>query len=91
MENRNQSIDLIKIIAMIGVMALHTCINRTNELPGFFLSRTFGLTIPLFFMVSGFLMLGLTNNWEYYVLHSSFVFLFGLYIVYVMVLISWVS
>lgn len=36
MENRNQSIDLIKIIAMIGVMALHTCINRTNELPGFF-------------------------------------------------------
>ena len=48
MENRNQSIDLIKIIAMIGVMALHTCINRTNELPGFFLSRTFGLSIPLF-------------------------------------------
>lgn len=65
MENRNQSIDLIKIIAMIGVMALHTCINRTNELPGFFLSRTFGLSIPLFFMVSGFLMQGRTLNWEY--------------------------
>lgn len=47
MESRNQAIDLIKIIAMIGVISLHTYINRTNELSGFFFSRTFGLSIPL--------------------------------------------
>ena len=29
---------------MMGVMALHTCIGRTDNLPGFVLSRTFGLT-----------------------------------------------
>lgn len=39
MESRNQAIDLIKIIAMIGVISLHTYINRTNELSGFFISN----------------------------------------------------
>ena len=29
-KERNQSIDLVKIIAMMGVMALHTCIGRTD-------------------------------------------------------------
>ena len=44
-KERNQSIDLVKIIAMMGVMALHTCLGRTDNLPGFVLSRTFGLRL----------------------------------------------
>lgn len=49
----------------MGVMALHTCIDRTDSLPGFVLSRTFGLSIPLFFMVSGYLMQGRRVDWHY--------------------------
>lgn len=64
-KERNQSIDLIKIVAMMGVMALHTCIGRTDEIPGFVLSRTFGLSIPLLFMVSGYLMQGRSVDWQY--------------------------
>lgn len=62
---RNQSVDLIKIVAMMGVMALHTCLDRTDGMLGFVLSRTFGLSVPLFFMVSGFLMQGRCVDWEY--------------------------
>ena len=65
LENRNQSIDCVKIVAMFGVMALHTCLSRTNELPGFVLSRMFGLSIPLFFMVSGYLMHGRVIDYKY--------------------------
>lgn len=36
MESRNQAIDLIKIIAMIGVISLHTYINRTMNCLAFF-------------------------------------------------------
>lgn len=63
--NRNQSIDCVKVVAMFGVMALHTCLSRTNELPGFILSRMFGLSIPLFFMVSGYLMHGRVVDYKY--------------------------
>lgn len=62
---RNQSIDLVKIIAMFGVMALHTCVGKADELSGFLLSRTFGLSMPLFFMVSGYLMQGRDVDWKY--------------------------
>lgn len=64
-KERNQSVDLVKIIAMMGVMALHTCLGRTDSLPGFMLSRSFGLSIPLFFMVSGYLMQGRKIDWRY--------------------------
>ena len=64
-KERNQSVDLVKIIAMMGVMALHTCLGRTDSLSGFVLSRSFGLSIPLFFMVSGYLMQGRKIDWRY--------------------------
>lgn len=64
-QERNLSIDLVKIIAMMGVMALHTCLGRTDEISGFILSRTFGLSMPLFFMVSGYLMQGRSVDWKY--------------------------
>lgn len=39
MESRNQAIDLIKIIAMIGVISLHTLIVRMNCLAFFYLEH----------------------------------------------------
>lgn len=57
---RNQSIDLIKIYAMLGVLMLHV-----NVLPEYFNYPTYyvmtglaGLAMPLFFMVSGYLLIG---------------------------------
>lgn len=85
---RNQSIDLVKIIAMMGVMALHTCLGKTNELPGFLLSRTFGLSMPLFFMVSGYLMQGRCVDWRYSVqkiwgiIRFTFIICFSYWIVH---------
>ncbi|MDE7387493.1 MAG: acyltransferase family protein [Muribaculaceae bacterium] len=63
MENRprNLNIDLIKIIAMIGVVCLHTTYAFTvGDMPYIaqFLYRTAVISIPLFFMVSGYLLLG---------------------------------
>lgn len=52
LRKRNQSTDLVKIFAMFGVMALHT-IDETNTTVGFILSRIAGISVPLFFMVSG--------------------------------------
>ena len=62
--NRNLSIDLIKIIAMLSVVGLHsTCdfINPEKFGMANILYRTFVVAIPLFFMVSGFLLLGRKN------------------------------
>ena len=43
---RNQSIDLVKIFAMFGVMALHSTIDETNTTVGFILSRIAGISVP---------------------------------------------
>lgn len=65
LKKRNQSIDLVKIFAMFGVMALHSTINDTNTVAGFVLSRIFGISVPLFFMVSGYLLSQREISWEY--------------------------
>lgn len=57
---RNQSIDLIKILAMCGVMTLHTTLRFDNydDPVSRILFIFSGLSMPLFFMVSGYLMIG---------------------------------
>lgn len=60
-ENRNLSIDLVKIVAMFGVMCLHT--THSYSIPGEFcfadiLFESAVISIPLFFMVSGYLLIG---------------------------------
>ena len=60
-KDRNLSIDLIKIIAMFGVMCLHT--TYSYKIPGQFcfadlLYESAVVSIPLFFMVSGYLLIG---------------------------------
>lgn len=64
-DNRNQSIDLIKIIAMCLVVCLHTTHNYM--IPGvisieFILYNSSVIAIPLFFMVSGYLLIGRKNT-----------------------------
>lgn len=65
LRKRNQSIDLVKIFAMFGVMALHSTIDETNTTVGFILSRIAGISVPLFFMVSGYLLSQKEITWEY--------------------------
>ena len=56
-QGRNLSIDLIKIVAMIGVISLHCNMDRLDNPVAFILSRIAGISIPLFFMVSGYLLI----------------------------------
>lgn len=63
--SRNQSIDLVKIYAMIGVMALHSTLDSTDTVVGFCLSRIAGISVPLFFMVSGYLLSVKRFTWQY--------------------------
>lgn len=63
--SRNLSVDLVKIVAMLGVMALHTALGKVGKLPTFCLTNIAGLSIPLFFMVSGYLMQGRRADWHY--------------------------
>lgn len=58
---RNTSIDLVKVIAMIMIVAMHTNIDsiiETDSYSGYTIciSTTCGIAIPLFFMVSGYLI-----------------------------------
>lgn len=62
---RNQSLDLIKIFAMIGVMGLHSTLGQTETFMGFLISRIFGISVPLFFMVSGYLISMKNVDWKY--------------------------
>lgn len=57
METRNYSIDFVKVLAMLGVIGLHTFghYNLDSNISDFFY-RTCVVSIPLFFMVSGYLM-----------------------------------
>lgn len=61
---RNQSLDLLKIIAMIGVIALHS--SKAYIVSGQFsmsdIIYNFGMvSMPMFFMVSGYLLLNREN------------------------------
>lgn len=69
--DRNKNIDLIKIISMVFVMGLHSRIDIFCQYPQYnmafyFIHTICGLAIPLFFMVSGYLLLGRDNvTWGY--------------------------
>lgn len=57
LNTRNQSIDVIKIIAMSLIVDLHTTWTFSSEL-AFFVHNLGVIAIPLFFMVSGYLLIG---------------------------------
>lgn len=63
--NREQSIDIIKIIAMLGVLSLHCNLGKLDNPVAFVLSRMAGISIPLFFMVSGYLLFKKQANYHY--------------------------
>ena len=69
---RNISIDLIKVIAMIMIVAMHTNIDSIIEVDSYTIciSTTCGIAIPLFFMVSGYLTSVKDVN-SYYVLKKE--------------------
>lgn len=56
--SRNLSIDLIKVVAMLGVMCLHTEMSFYENPMAQCLYMTAVVSIPLFFMVSGYLLYG---------------------------------
>lgn len=64
---RNLSLDLIKVVAMIGVVALHCqlFLPRTYHSTYFLSTVVAGFPIPLFFMVSGYLMFGRKPSIKY--------------------------
>ena len=66
-QERNLSLDLIKIAAMIGVMTLHVTVNFENydDWVSRYVFSMAGLSMPLFFMVSGYLMLGREVSFKY--------------------------
>lgn len=55
MNKRLQTLDLIKILAMFGVMTLHTCMHKMNDSLAFIAYFLSAISMPLFFMVSGYL------------------------------------
>lgn len=73
-KTRNINLDLIKVIACIGVVLLHT------TMPGFketgqwnyssYLYYLGTYSIPLFFMVNGYLLLGKSKITYPYILHK---------------------
>lgn len=69
MPNRNLTIDLIKIIAMVFVVGIHSgtpfYLGDIN-INQYYILTFCGTAIPLFFTVSGYLLLGRNNvNWNY--------------------------
>lgn len=60
-KQRNISIDLIKILAMFAVIGLHTFKASYGWRTANILYESCVIAIPLFFMVSGYLLLGRTN------------------------------
>lgn len=64
-QSRNLSIDLIKIVAMLGVISLHCNMDRLDNPIAFVLSRMAGISIPLFFMVSGYLLINKKGGFLY--------------------------
>ena len=71
---RNINLDLIKIIACIGVVLLHTTISGFKETGRWnyssYLYYLGTYSIPLFFMVNGYLLLGKSKITYPYILHK---------------------
>lgn len=61
-KNRNISLDLLKVLACIGVVLLHTTMGGFKETGSWnllaYLYYLGTYSIPLFFMVNGYLLLG---------------------------------
>lgn len=68
-KERNLNLDFIKILAMIFVIGLHTgttWIVSDIDINAYYRWSIFGTAIPLFFSVSGYLLLGRKNiDWKY--------------------------
>lgn len=62
MQTRNLSIDLIKIIAMFAVIGLHTFKASESWRFANIFYETFVIAVPLFFMASGYVLFGRTDN-----------------------------
>jgi len=66
MGQRLLSLDFIKLFAMFGVICLHTEMTYYENPIARFLYTTAVVSIPLFFMVSGYLLYGKKNvNYQY--------------------------
>ena len=50
---------------MLGVISLHCNMDRLDNMVAFVISRIAGISIPLFFMVSGYLLLEKDGDWRY--------------------------
>lgn len=61
MNSRNLKLDFIKLLAMCGVMCLHTQMRYIDSPIAHFLYITAVVSVPLFFMTSGYLLLGKEN------------------------------
>lgn len=61
MKSRNFKLDFIKLLAMCGVMCLHTQMDYIDSPVAHFLYITAVVSVPLFFMTSGYLLLGKDN------------------------------
>lgn len=62
---RNVNIDIIKIVAMLGVICVHANMKRLDVPTAYVMSRIFGISLTLFLMVSGYLMANKTITIEY--------------------------
>lgn len=62
---RDLNLDLVKVCAMFGVLSLHSNIGRLDLPAAFIMSRLAGISIPLFFMVSGWLLWGRRVDYAY--------------------------
>ncbi len=68
-QERNLNLDFIKILAMVFVIGIHSGTKYyigNIDINRFFILTVCGPAIPLFFSVSGYLLLGRKNiNWDY--------------------------
>lgn len=63
--DRNQSLDLVKILAMLGVLCLHSNVGKQDSVVAFTMTTIAGISIPLFFMTSGYLLWNRTIGYDY--------------------------
>ena len=96
--SRNLSIDVIKIVGMLGVIMLHSTHDFMSE-SGWdiasFMYKSAVVSIPLFFMVSGYLLIGRSNTGYVYVfkkigriLRYVAIFIFSYWLLYSIVKVS---
>lgn len=67
MKERNINIDMVKVVAMYMIMCLHTTMYFTDSITGFIPYTISGVGMPLFFMVSGYLMWNRDTDYKYVV------------------------